>query len=42
MSINEGEYTCEIDDGRGVKTIGYLYVEGRYISRKILRLFCVQ
>lgn len=22
-----GEYTCEIDDGRGVKTTGYLYVE---------------
>jgi len=24
---DEGEYTCEIDDGRGVKTTGYLYVE---------------
>ena len=23
-----GEYTCQIDDERGVKTSGYLYVEG--------------
>lgn len=23
-----GEYTCQIDDDRGVKTSGYLYVEG--------------
>ncbi|CAF4773610.1 unnamed protein product, partial [Rotaria sp. Silwood2] len=24
---DEGEYTCQIDDDRGVKTSGYLYVE---------------
>ena len=29
-----GEYTCQIDDGRGVKTSGYLYVEG--IERKTM------
>ncbi len=23
-----GEYTCQIDDDRGIKTSGYLYVEG--------------
>ncbi len=23
-----GEYTCQIDDERGIKTSGYLYVEG--------------
>ncbi len=25
---DEGEYTCQIDDERGIKTSGYLYVEG--------------
>jgi hypothetical protein len=24
-----GEYTCQIDDDRAIKTSGYLYVEGR-------------
>jgi hypothetical protein len=26
--IITGEYTCQIDDDRGIKTSGYLYVEG--------------
>ena len=28
-----GEYTCQIDDERGVKTTGYLYVEGMSFIR---------
>ena len=30
MANSLGEYTCEIDDGRGVKTTGYLYVDGKW------------
>jgi hypothetical protein len=30
-----GEYTCQIDDEQGIKTTGYLYVEGiEYINTK--------
>ena len=28
-SIDLGQYTCQIDDDRGIKTSGYLYVEGK-------------
>jgi hypothetical protein len=30
-SFYSGEYTCQIDDERGIKTSGYLYVEGKQI-----------